>query len=776
MRRVLLFALPTVLLAACGPDLSDLRPVLDLAAELPVAEVHREVAEIDFGAPGADSHLLHGWSWNERAPAPDGGETTFTWGLGEGSSLRFFLVAPRELRLALRVMPFPEPEETPQEVTVQVNGHPVERLVLDPARQPGWAVHEVPVPREALAAGWNTAAFHYRRSVTPRELGLSGDTRPLAVAWDRLRIEPAAASNEGPEAPSRAPSEAGSEGALRLPLGSAAAYHAPIPPGSRLALDGLRSSGAGGRLVVELRREGGVPVELASFGPSGRRRSVELPEAGGGRLARLTLRAVPEAWGTGEGELEVEAPRVLTPDRAPDRAAGTGGAEGTTASRPEGGAAGARLPDGPRPDVLVYLVDTLRRDRVGVYGTSPREGLTPRIDAFAREAVVFEDALTQAPWTRPAVASLLTGLPPLAHGVTGIESRLAETAVTLPELLREAGYETAAWSTNWHVVEATCLAQGFDDFHLLPEAPAEVVHRGVLDWLDRRLEAPSREKRRKPLFLYVHVLDPHAPYRPPPDLRRRFAPGVEDPEAGTREYLKRVYGASGAERARLLAALPPLYDAETAYADRAFGELLDGLAARGLREGSLIVLLSDHGEEFDEHGDLGHGNNLYGESLRIPLVIRVPGRPPAGGVTRRRGPALPMDVPATVLARLGLPRPSAMAGIDLLAPGAPPAERPAFAHLDYEGRAGVSVVLGEWKLIEPLRGRPRGLGRFPELYHLARDPGERRDLAADRPVRAGYLRQLVRRHLRAAAGGAGGGETMELDPEVRRGLEALGYL
>jgi arylsulfatase A-like enzyme len=139
------------------------------------------------------------------------------------------------------------------------------------------------------------------------------------------------------------------------------------------------------------------------------------------------------------------------------------------------------------------------------------------------------------------------------------------------------------------------------------------------------------------------------------------------------------------------------------------------------------------------------------------------------------GTALPMDVPATVLAALGVPKPDAMDGVDLLAAdrgrsGA--AERPAFAHLDYERRAGVSVVLGTWKLIEPLTRR---FAPGPELYDLERDPGERENLAESHPVRAGYLRTLVRRHLLATGGGASG-ERADLGPEARAGLEALGYL
>lgn len=780
--RAVLAVLALAALAGCARDLSDLRPVLDLVAELPAAETYREVDEIDVGSPSASRSLEWGWSWNEREP-DEGGETTYAWGVGGGSTVRFYLVNRRDLRLVLRGRPGPPVPAGRQVVSVTINGKPVERVTLQP-QAAGWRDYAVGVPRDVLRTGWNTLELGYEHAVEPREAGLSGDRRELAVAWDRIGIEPAKA--RGGPGPAAVRAEASGEGgepggeadALRLPLGTEAVYYARLPAGSLLAFDGLRERGVDSRLVVRLQWEGEDAVDLASLHPSDRPRVLDLPGAPASgredRLARLSLRAVPAGWLEGreaqpEGALTVVAPRVLAP--APAAAEGEG-APAATARR-----AGASPP--ARPNVLIYLIDTLRADRVGAYSPAAAErGLTPAIDAFARGAVVFEDALTQAPWTRPVVASLLTGQPPLAHGVTTLESRLPAAALTLPEVLRDlpgGGYRTAAWSTNWHVIRKTGFAQGFEDFRFFPAGPRPgAVNRSVAAWLDRYLEEGGEESGapRRPFFLYVHALDPHAPYRPPADLWRRFAPGVKNPEAGTREYLGRVYGASGARRGRLLAALPPLYDAEVALADRGFGQLLAALEERGLRGETLVVLLSDHGEEFDEHGNLGHGADLYQEVLRVPLIVDLPGGKPG----RLVGTALPMDVAPTVLAALGVDRPTEMAGVDLLA-GARGrtggAERPAFAHLDYDRRAGVSVVLGGWKLIEPLTRR---FAAAPQLFDLARDPGERENLAESHPVRAGYLRMLIRRHRLATGGGEAPGERAELGAEERAGLEALGYL
>ena len=430
----------------------------------------------------------------------------------------------------------------------------------------------------------------------------------------------------------------------------------------------------------------------------------------------------------------------------------------------------------------------------GIGGTPPRAAgeasLTPAIDRFAADGgVVFDEAIAQAPWTRPAVATLLTGLDPLAHGVTTLNDRLSDDAVTLPELLRDAGYRTAAFSTNWHVTEATGMAQGFGDFVFLPDAiHSEAVDRRVIRWLDEHHETGGSSQ--EPFFLYVHTLDPHAPYEPPADLRRRFAPDAP-PDAGSRPYLERVYAAASApgpekaaERAALMAPIPHLYDAEVAAADRGFGQLVAALEDRGLYDDTLIVFLADHGEELGEHGHLGHGYDLYRETLHIPWIVRLPGGTRPCGAAHVAARIQQTDLVPTLLAALGIDRPAGLPGVDLFAGGSgdpAPAGRPAFSHIDYDGRQAVSVALGSWTAIEPLSA---AFGRWPELYALDRDPRELAELGGwdpQEPVRLGFLRTLIRRHLlrRGRPGGPGAGslaETTEIDPATRRGLEALGYL
>ncbi len=531
----------------------------------------------------------------------------------------------------------------------------------------------------------------------------------------------------------------GDRDAIFLPFGTEAVFHLDLPEASELVIAGLSSRGASsGSLSVSYQEDGGEPRRKTLSAGTGSQ-TVELP---GPRVVRLTLRAEPQP---ARGGLLVSRPRVTAP------------AGREAATRPAGKPA-------RRPNVIVYLVDTLRADRLGCYGYG--RPVSPHLDRFAEEATLFETAVAQAPWTRPAVASILTGLGPLAHGVRTVHDRLPATAETLAERLHGAGYRTAAFSTNWNVSTVTGFAQGFDDFLFFPQEPdSGSVNRRVLGWLDRN---PGRE----PFFLYIHTLDPHAPYEPPADLREQLAPGLR-PKAGTLEDLRRLYSSRGKRRARMIEEVSRLYDAEVAANDRSFGALLEALRERKLYDETLIVFVSDHGEELGEHGGLGHAHSLYADQLNIPLVVkpasRAAGRSAGTSAGKRTSRlAQQLDLVPTILAAAGLPRAEGLPGADLFAPPGP-IEPMAVSHLSHSGREGISVVQGGWKRIEP--GSPR-LGTAPVLYQ-GRD--ERQDLSGRFPVRNGFLAALLRaERLRSRQGLRP--ERADADEETTRGLKAHGYL
>ncbi|MFL6201951.1 MAG: sulfatase [Thermoanaerobaculia bacterium] len=548
---------------------------------------------------------------------------------------------------------------------------------------------------------------------------LLGCTPPRQVEHDLAALLPIAEAGQGVRA---------GRGSLLIPAGTEAAFYLDLPGESELSLTGVSARGAAAAsLTVAVQEEGKAEAVLETIAAGTRAVRLDLP--GEGRhLLRLALRA--------KGNLLLGRPRVISAARA------------TTA---------APVPKRAktRPNVIVYLVDTLRADHLGCYGYP--KPVSPYLDRFAGRATLFETAIAQAPWTRPSVTSVLTGLGPLEHGVRTLEDRLPDAADTLAERLRAAGYRTAAFSTNLHVTADTGLAQGFDDFFLSPQEDSAAINRRVLAWLDGHLDA-------EPFFLYIHTLDPHAPYAPPPDLRQRFAPAAR-PQAGTVESLRRIYAVRGPRRAARIAEVAPLYDAEIAANDRSFGALLAALRARELFEESLIVFVADHGEALGEHQDFGHAQSLYAEELNVPLVVKLPFQSRGERVSRL---AQHVDLLPTVLAAAGLPPASGLPGADLFGP-AGEREPAAFSHLSYSGREGMSVVFDGWKRIEPWS---RKLGERPELY---RRGNERKDLAAENPVRNGFLGSLLRAEKLRGRHGLRP-EEAGMDEETRRGLEALGYL
>ncbi|MCP3959049.1 MAG: sulfatase [bacterium] len=437
------------------------------------------------------------------------------------------------------------------------------------------------------------------------------------------------------------------------------------------------------------------------------------------------------------------------------------------------------------------LVDTLRADHLGCYGY-PRP-TSPAIDAFADEAVLFENTLAQSSWTRSSVASMMTGTVPTVHGVHDRDDALAAEAKTLAELLAAESYETAAFLTNRSVGPSFGFQQGFDTFELFDRQETEAlypksdaVNREVFQWLDERGE--------EPFFLYVHTMDPHAPYAPPAEMREEIAPDVGSGELDTEEQVvfeellasrSTRFGESSAFGSvtwlqalgqGLIAATPErtadlvaLYDAEISFNDRSFGIFLDQLRRRGLYDDALIFFVGDHGEEFADHGGWSHGLTLFQEQLRVPFLVKLPAG--AHGGTRSRELAQHVDLMPTVLDALGLPLPDDVQGRSLLpSPRSTASEpRPGYSHLDLDGRRAASLVEGRFKLT-----CDQTIDETCRVYDLENDPAESIDLTAERPVLAGYLRSRMRTFQTEAP--ALDAPQVEIDPELRERLEALGYL
>jgi len=420
----------------------------------------------------------------------------------------------------------------------------------------------------------------------------------------------------------------------------------------------------------------------------------------------------------------------------------------------------------PRPrNVILILVDTLRADRLGAWGYA--RPTSPNLDAFARESVQFKNARSQASCTFPSANSILTSRWPAAFlGQPDQAMGIPAEVPSLAEILRARGFHTVAISASAVVRKSPSRFNpkgGFDrGFDVFQEdcvwQPAECVNR----------EASAHLRRgEKPLFLYLHYIDPHGPYRPPPAWQHRFATGNPEKEWVRKgdpnpigDWLYKGKPNPGLTPGDLRY-LKDLYDEEIAYFDSQFAALLRSLRGSGLLEDSLVVLTSDHGEEFLEHGDVKHCRNVFDTTIHVPLVLRIPGARPKT-VSR---PVQNLDLVPTILDYLeGGARGYRFDGQSLreeIDGDAGPEE------LQHSLMGGLrSVSDGRFKLIQDLGGKP------PALFDLRSDPGETRNvLAAERRA---YAR--LRDDLAAWLARTEGKGKVDEALEAQRRLKSLGYI
>jgi choline-sulfatase len=438
-----------------------------------------------------------------------------------------------------------------------------------------------------------------------------------------------------------------------------------------------------------------------------------------------------------------------------------------TARRPLAGAARGW-------NLLLLSVDTIRADHLGAYGYRAR-ATSPRMDALLASGVRFEQAMAQRAATWPSLASVLTGLYPSAHGVTENGYGFPDDLPTLPKLLHAAGYRTGAFLANM------CQAnhQGWDGFACSAGQDGKTVRR-ALAWA---AEPPQPAGR--PFFLWVHLFGAHSPYYNGGDAAARLLdPGYRGTLGPKRWRLDPVMTQHLQLSPADVRHLAALYDAAVMGSDRQVGALLDGLKAAGGLERTVVVLLSDHGEELYAHNNyLYHSCSVYQTALHVPLAIAAPGLLPAGAAVPQTVELI--DVAPTLLDLLAVPPAKEVHGRSLVPslerPGAGGAGKPAFSQY---GDAPVATALADgWKLVDNPSGHdPVCIPNAPphsypiareELYDLARDPGETTNLAGREPAKVAELQGLLRR--RFAGVGRRTGKRQE-SPELKEELNGLGYV
>jgi arylsulfatase A-like enzyme len=456
--------------------------------------------------------------------------------------------------------------------------------------------------------------------------------------------------------------------------------------------------------------------------------------------------------------------------------------------------------------VVLIQADTLRPDHLDVYGYG-RE-TAPTLRRMADEGALFRRCIAQGTWTKVSSPSILLSLYPSSHRIANFTDRLPDAATTLAEAFRDRGFATLSLSSVFFTGKLTNLQQGYEELHESTSLADPESSKTAREYVDRLL--PWLELHREdPFFVYLHVFDPHDPFRPPRPYDALFGDpsGDAEHERQAREVrsfienpLLRAFGmpsraelvAAGFDPDAYVARDRDWYDGSIRAMDVELGRVFEALRQLGLADRTLVAFTSDHGEEFLEHGRTFHGQSVHGELARVPLVLWAPGRVPAGSVVEETVQSV--DIAPTILDLAGLPPLPQAQGASLrplLAarpPGAdPPAgwPRPAITEKLAEsdptsptriGGVATAIVAGGWKLIE--RVESEGATRR-ELYDVERDPLEQTDLAAERPDVVARLAEQLEAWRAGVSAVRLEPETAEdpaTSPEELERLKALGYV
>lgn len=409
------------------------------------------------------------------------------------------------------------------------------------------------------------------------------------------------------------------------------------------------------------------------------------------------------------------------------------------------------------PNVIFVVAEAMRADHLSSYGYE--RPTTPNLDAFlAAEGVRFDQASAASSWTYPSNGAMFTGRMPSRIRIdwSDLHATIPEGETMLAEYLRNAGYYTAGFITNFYLGANFGFSQGFDVYEKLRGSEkAEDLNRLTMNWLETQW---ATQNRTQPLFLFIYYYDPHTWYDPPPPYNTLYDSnytGSLTPDVY--EHGQAVVSGDIVPTPRDVEHLKALYDGEITYLDDNFGQMMDYLDGLGLLDNSLIVVTSDHGQMFGEHGKWVHRNSLYEEVLRVPLLLRYDDVIARGHVVAE--PVSHTDLLPTILDLIGLPVPGGLDGITLRVqaqgqPGNP--NRPIYAEMESEPDLDSlghwiapptdlrSVRQGNWKYIHHVGNQAGG-----ELYEL--QPAsvyEQDDVIEERPETAEILLDQLREWFR----------------------------
>jgi len=768
VRPLLLAALTGLIgLSACSETRFE-RPARSVLEDSQVVSTDTITPYADFSGQSGSLLLGEGWGRREGDGQPsDWG--SFSWVIGQEAAIHFPLDRTERMDFFARAIAFPNNiffdtyqtrlprNHRPQTVTVLIDGQEVATSRI----QRDWASFRVPLPEGKLKKGFQRLVLRFADAIQPNAVSNAPDGRRLAAAFSLIAIVPRELSRPGEALKEQT---AASE-ANRIRIGKTRTWDLPLPKGARaeLKLGSVVGDCSGCTLSIDLAVSPNTRRLLWEGKPreaGGLTLTFEIPHD---RTTLLRMRLVNPAGASSAWEdqfVRVERPNDFLKLRYPDT--------------PNNAA---------KPSVFLYMVDTLRADALSPYGGDP--AVTPRLTEFAQDAVTYETARAPSSWTLPSIASLLTGTYAFRHKAMRGDVKFSEGRTpSLARILGEHGYTSVAVSQSVIASARFGFGDSFDDFFLNDHLNSyglrsQRIRRFLIQWLlDRGTDD-------RPFMAYVHTVGPHAPYAPYGEFRR-FA--EEHPGSLSREeYLPAKFMAKGHGRdAQELAHLRALYQGEVMYSDENFGKFIELLKYLGLYEDSVIIFVSDHGEEFGEHGGFDHGRTLYEELLRVPLMVKFPGSRWAGervDLPVSLVDVVPMildylDLPSSGLTVDGQPVPPVASSEDLLASRIGLAELVNRGPAEHKGPVSYrAFIQGAQKCIQSLSGKDQFQQTIPEwqAFDLSVDPGEQ-DPLDGRSAASACEPMLQRWGETIANRGSAKGEQERTSPESLEKLRSLGYI
>ncbi len=716
-----------------------LQKLYDFAQNLEQGHLRSSGLLIDFGTPARHKYTFGDWKSGWRGDFEQEG-TSFSY-MASRTAHMFFDVFPSEAgkgRITFRLL-----GHGSKDAGIYLNGKYQGEIEFSDSEF-GHASIEI---SNGFVKGENHIQIRCRRRSKVQDGGKA------ALALDYVRIisdmglsRPAASSYQAV----RFPDSTGRPDGIVLQDGESLTFHLPVPNGAKLRGEArARTAGEKSQLKVIVSLNSQEQKIISDRQISDQTTHLNLPmDAFQGRVVGITLRAL-------NGEVVIRDAGLFMPKGATKELSGSLRAR----------------------NFILVLIDTLRADRLALYNKQTRVQ-TAYLDSLGQESMIFERALAPENWTKPSVASMLSGLYPGSHRTQNDRAKLPKTVVLASEHFKKLGFTTAGFVANGYVSNKFGFKRGWDTWtNYVREHKANrarFVVDDALAWLNAK-------KDDKPFFLYIHTIDPHVPYISPKKYWSRYDSGTYNgpiQPTKTAKLLEQIKTGRLKLSQRDKIRLEALYDGEITYHDDHLSRLHDAMKQKGLLDDTLIIVTSDHGEEFFEHGLVGHGHSLFEELLHVPLIIRLPqseGRKP----TRSNKEVSLVDVFPTACEMLGVECPKGIEGLSLvpLLKGEP---WPHFPSVSF------STFLGSQRAVRMGRYKAVFKGLRMALYDLEKDPKETQNLKEALPFTRAGLRDVLGRQLgRFIVSDVNRAESKPkrhkeekttIDPETRRQLKALGYL